>query len=97
MVDESQAGASGCSIDSSVQFVRQLQQELGVDFFDRMLFAWQDGEQVQTAHRENFAALYRQGLIDGDTLVYDHLVKTKADFESAWLKPLSQSWHARMV
>ena len=35
-VDESQASASGCSIDSSVKFVKAMESELGTDFFNRM-------------------------------------------------------------
>ena len=35
-VDESQVNASGCSIDSSVHFIKKLGAELGVDFFSRM-------------------------------------------------------------
>ncbi|MFK7808601.1 MAG: hypothetical protein AB8F74_12425 [Saprospiraceae bacterium] len=97
MVDESQAGASGCSIDSSVSFVRRLQQQYGVDFFDRMTFAWKDGEEVKTAQKEDFAKLYHEGVINESTLVFDNLVATKGDFEAGWLKPLGESWHARMV
>ena len=40
MVDETRAGTSGCSIDKSVHFLEGLGQELGVDFFERMRFAW---------------------------------------------------------
>ena len=40
-VDETQAGASGCSIDSSVRFLQQLQTEYGVDLFDRMNFSFE--------------------------------------------------------
>ncbi len=36
-VDE---GASGCSIDSSVRFLKGLQEKLGIDFFDRTLRLW---------------------------------------------------------
>jgi len=97
MVDETQAGASGCSIDSSVKFIRHLQQQLGVDFFDRMTFAWKDGTEVKTAHRTEFSELYKQGLINEETLVFDNLVATKGAFEDAWVKPLKESWHARMV
>lgn len=35
-VDETQSMASGCSIDTSVQFMKALGKELNVDFFDRM-------------------------------------------------------------
>lgn len=97
MVDESQADASGCSIDSSVHFLKQLQAQYGVDLFDRMYFSYLDGEEVHTVSREAFAKRYADGLITDDTLVFDTLVESKAAFDTAWLKPLRESWHARLV
>ena len=43
-VDESQSGASGCSIDKSVAFMKSLQASLGIDLFDRMCFTYLEGE-----------------------------------------------------
>lgn len=97
MVDESQAGASGCSIDSSVHFMRQIENAFGVNLFDRMNFAFQRDNQILTANRDEFARLYTEGQINDDTMVVDTLVKTKEDFDKAFLKPLAQSWHKRMV
>ena len=97
MVDESQAGASGCSIDKSVRFVQQLEQKYQLDLFDRMTFTYKEGDTIKTAHRTAFAALYKSGAINEATLVFDNLVKTKAAFENNWIKPLGESWHKRMV
>jgi len=97
MVDESRADASGCSIDKSVYFLKQLQAEYGVDLFDRMAFSYMDGEEVATVPRETFARLYQEGKINDDTLVFDTLVSTKEGLNRNWLKPLGQSWHKRMV
>ncbi|NRB49351.1 MAG: hypothetical protein HRU41_16860 [Saprospiraceae bacterium] len=97
MVDESQAGASGCSIDSSVRFMKGLQTEFGVDLFDRMTFTYLEGKQVKTADRATFAARYKAGEINDETLVFDTLVDNKSKFENSWVKPLGQSWHKRMV
>jgi hypothetical protein len=97
MVDESQAGASGCSIDSSVAFVKSLQAKYEVDFFDRMRFSFKDGDQVQTLSRTEFTAWYESGKINDSTLVFDTLVKSKAELEQTFIKPLQESWHARMV
>lgn len=96
-VDESQADASGCSIDKSVHFLKQVEQQLGVDLFDRMTFAWMDGEEVKTATSGIFSQLYQSGNISDETLVFDNLVKTKGELEEKWLKPLNQSWHKRFV
>ncbi len=97
MVDESKAGASGCSIDSSVRFLKQLQMEYGVDLFDRMVFAYQDGDTVKALNRDDFAAAYRSGAINDQTIVFDTLVKTKGEFDSGFQKPLGKSWHARLL
>jgi len=97
MVDESQAGASGCSIDKSVYFLKNLQVQYGVDLFDRMRFSYLDGEEVITVSREAFAQLYAEGKINNETLVFDTLVSNKGDFDQAFVKPLGKSWHKRMV
>ena len=97
MVDESLAGASGCSIDKSVHFIKQIEQHYGVDLFDRMTFTYKDGETVKSAPRMEFAELYKMGKINDTTLVFDNLVKTKGDFAANWVKPLGESWHKRMV
>ena len=97
MVDESQAGASGCSIDKSVHFIQALEGEFGVNLFDRMTFTYKIGDEIHTAPRDKFAALYAEGVINDKTLVFDNLVKTKGDFDSNWIKPLGESWHKRMV
>ena len=97
MVDESQAGASGCSIDSSVKFIRGLEGQYGIDFFDRMTFAYLDGEEVKTAGKDDFAQLFAEGKISNDTIVFDNLVKSKTDFEASWQKRLEDSWHKRFV
>ena len=97
MVDESQAGASGCSIDSSVHFIKSLGAHFQVDFFDRMNFAFLEDKDVKTAERETFSNLYKNQKINDNTLVFNNLVKDKSEFESSWIVPLKDSWHTRMV
>ncbi len=97
MVDESQAGASGCSIDKSVYFLKELQQHYGVDLFDRMTFAYLEGDQAVPVSRAEFQSLYQQGKLTENTPVFDTLVNNKGDFEAQWVKPLGKSWHKRML
>jgi len=97
MVDESQAGASGCSIDTSVRFIKSIEQKFGLNLFDRMTFTYEKDGQIHAAERETFADLYKKGNIDDETIVYDNLIKTKGQMQTDWRKKLSESWHARMV
>ena len=97
IVDESMADASGCSIDSSVHFIKAVEQEYGVDLFDRMTFTYEKDGKIHAADREKFAELYASGEIDDNTTVFDNLVNTKSDFDQRWQVRLGDSWHKRMV
>ena len=97
MVDESRAGASGCSIDKSVYFIKALEQKYALNLFDRMSFSFMKGDEIKTVPRELFAQLYEKGEINDQTLVFDNLVKNKLELETQWVKSLKESWHSRMV
>ncbi|HLF62909.1 MAG TPA: hypothetical protein VI603_04130 [Saprospiraceae bacterium] len=97
VADESMAGASGCSIDTSVKFVRQVGKEYDVDFFNRLHFAYLHGEQVKQLHRDQISDAYRNKLITDDTLFFDNLVKDKGEFLARWITPFGQSWMKRFI
>ena len=94
-VNEFHAGVSGCSIDSSVAFVKQLGGLLKVDFMDRLTFAYLDGEAVRTVTKSALSQAFSEGQVDDSTLFFDNLVSTRDDFVSQWLKPLGESWMKR--
>src|ERR1700744_963219 len=54
IVDETQAGASGCSIDKSVRFIQDLEQQFGIHLLDRFNLAYRDGAEVLSAQRHDF-------------------------------------------
>lgn len=97
MVDESSAGASGCSIDKSVYFLKQLQAKYGLNLFDRMRFSFKKDGEVHTVDKDTFAALYQKAEINDETPVFDTLVKSKEELDRQLVKPLGESWHKRMV
>jgi hypothetical protein len=96
-VDETQAGASGCSIDSSVNFLKKLGAHYQRDLFDRLRFSYVKDGEVHTVGKDEFAQLYKDGIIDEETVVFDPLVKTVAELSANFEKPLKNSWHARFV
>jgi hypothetical protein len=97
MVDETRAGASGCSIDKSVHFLEQLGQAVGADFFERMRFAWVDESgNLQWSNRAEFADQLAQQKIKDDTLIVNTLAGTKRDLQEKWLQPMRASWHRRI-
>jgi hypothetical protein len=96
-VDESLNEASGCSIDASVYFIKSLENQYSVQLFERMNFAYLDGETAKAVPSTTFAQLYTEGVINDETLVFDNLVNTVGALRSSWLKPLKSSWHSRFV
>ncbi len=97
VVDETQAGASGCSIDKSVHFLEDLGTQLQVDLFERMRFGWIDARgALQLADRPAFTALVQDGVIGPETQVVNTLVQTRQELQEKWLLPYGESWHRRL-
>ncbi len=94
--DEREVGVSGCSIDSSVHFVKQLAAKYGVDFFDRFNVAYKVGEEVRSAGRADFEELVSTGQITADTIVYNNLIEALSDLHTKWEVPFKDSWHSRV-
>ena len=96
-VDERQAGASGCSIDKSVNFMKELADQYDVALFDRLIFTFLQDNTIKTATSSNFKRLFTEGSISKDTFVFDNLVNNVGDLKTVWLKPLASSWHKRFI
>jgi len=96
IVDESQAGASGCSIDKSVNFIKRLEQEFGITLLDRFNLAYREGEKVLSAPRDEFEDLLRLGKINSNTIVYNNLVQNLEQLETKWEVPFKESWHNQL-
>ena len=96
VVDESQAGASGCSIDKSVNFMKQVEQEFGINLFDRFNLAYRSDSEVLSVNRDEFEELLKSGTINNDTIVYNNLVQNLSELENKWEVPFRDSWHVRL-
>ena len=94
MVDETMAGASGCSIDSSVHFIQSLGTAYQIDFFDRLQIAYLDQttDSIQSFTLKDTTNLLENGTINQDTLVFSNHIKTKAELDNAWLLPIKDTW-----
>jgi hypothetical protein len=92
MVDETAAGASGCSIDKSVHFIKAIEQEYGVTLFNRLLFAWEKGDHVEVNHLDELQSLFDNREITEDTIVFNSLVATKKELDEKWRLPLHSNW-----
>ena len=98
VVDETQAGASGCSIDKSVHFLEALGHQLGIDFFNRMQMAWIDAEgEFRVDAKNTLSDLRKKEIITENTLMINTLAPTLGDIRRGWAIPLGSSWHQRII
>lgn len=81
-VDESAHHASGCSIDASVRFIKQLEKELQVSFFNRLkMLTLSDGKFAYV----NYAEL--AGL-PAETIVFNNTISSMKEFRNSWKLPV---------
>jgi hypothetical protein len=91
-VDETQSDVSGCSIDKSVNFLKELGQELHIDFFDRSRQAFiQNGDILLESFR-NLKTHINAGMIKKETLTFDNTVANLEEFYASWQVPAGESW-----
>jgi len=93
IVDQDSANATGCSIDSSVRVIKEIEQTYGVDLFDRFNMAYKIDDEVYVNSKEDFETLITIKKITPDTTVFNNLVQTLAEYETKWEVPLAESWH----
>lgn len=96
-VDESFNAVSGCSIDSSVRFVQELEQELHLDLMNKMNITFKDDEHINLVKLSDFQRFAKEQKITPETIVFNNMVDTKQDFENNWEVPAKQSWHKRFL
>ncbi|MEO9570467.1 MAG: ABC transporter ATPase [Polaribacter sp.] len=96
-VDESFNNVSGCSIDSSVRFIKGLEKELELDLMNKLNITFKDNDNINLVKLSNFQNFAKEQKVTAETIVFNNMVSTKADFESNWEIPAKDSWHKRFL
>lgn len=94
MADETAAGVSGCSTDSSVRVIKAIEERFKVSMFDRQSLAFVVKDKVQLLPLNQLGYAVENGFINHDTLYFNNLAATKQELENKWLVPAKESWLA---
>ena len=97
IADETATGVSGCSTDSSVRLIKDIEQRFGVNMFDRTTLAFIVKEKVQLLPLSQLQYAVDNGFIGTDTLYFNNLVQTKEELENRWIIPVKDSWLTKKV
>ena len=89
--------ATGCSIDSSVHFIQQLEKDYNVDLMDKMNVSYKQGEFIAYKPLTDFKKMAKEKAVSKNTIVFNNLVTNIAEFNENWEVPASDSWHSRFL
>ena len=92
MADETASGVSGCSTDSSVRLVKQIEEQFKTPMFDRQNLAFVIKDNIQTIPFAQLAYAYENGFVNADTIYFNNLVLNKASLLTEWMIPIKNSW-----
>ena len=96
-LDQTNGGASGCSIDAQVHFIQELEKIYEVDLLDRMNVSFKQGKFIAYKDLKEFKKMVKQKAVSANTIVFNNLVNSKAEFEEHWEVPMTDSWHSRFL
>ncbi|MCB0776639.1 MAG: hypothetical protein KDB99_10000 [Chitinophagaceae bacterium] len=97
MADETATGVSGCSTDSSVRLIKDIEQRFTVNMFDRTTLAFVVKDKVQLLPLSQLQYAFDNQFINSDTLYFNNLVQTKEELENNWIVPVHKSWLAKKI
>lgn len=93
-LDESNYPASGCSIDASTHWLKELGTQLSINFFDRSI-AYRDGNEIKTISPFEVKQKVLEGVISPDTIIFMNNVTSLADLSKTWQIKASDSYMKR--
>lgn len=92
-VDQSTAGATGCSIDGLFRVLQGLEPKLGTSLVGGGRVFYRDNHAaVQSTIRDGIPALVQSGAITKDTVVFDTSLTDLGAFRSGFEKRAKESW-----
>jgi hypothetical protein len=97
IADETASGVSGCSTDSSVRLIKEMENTFNVQLFDRQLLAFFVNDKVQLLPLSQLAFGVTNGFILPDTLYFNNTVATKTELKNSWIIPVKDSWLASRI
>ena len=88
---------SGCSIDSLINFVKNIEDEFEINLLDKLDVKYKIGDDINTANLNEFKKICKNIDINDKLIVFNNLVKNIDDFEKKWEVDIRESWHKRFL
>jgi len=97
LADETATGVSGCSTDSSVRLIKEIEQQFSVNLFDRITLAFIIKNKIELLPISQLTYGVENGFIQPETLYFNNLVQTKQELEEKWILQVKDSWLSNKI
>jgi hypothetical protein len=97
MADETNFTVSGCSIDSSVAVIREIEKINQISLFNRNDLAFLIHNNIVTIPLNEIANAIKTGIVTADTLYFNNTIQNKQEWQTSWILPISQTWLSRYL
>lgn len=75
-----------------VGFVQELEKHFDLTLLDKVNVCFKQGQYVQMKEIPDFKVLIKNKGVSKKTVVFDHMINTKYEFENSWEIPAEESW-----
>ena len=97
MADENATGVSGCSTDSSVRLIKEIEKKYSVSLFDRQMLTFYIKDKVELLPLSQLDYALENRFINANTLYFDNTVLTKEALENKWITALDNTWLSQKI
>lgn len=92
MADETATGVSGCSTDSSVRLIKDIEEKFQVDMFNRQLLNFVVKEKIEQIPLSQLEYAFENKFISAETLYFNNTVLTKKQLFENWITAIKNTW-----
>ena len=93
--DEGFEKPSGCSIDSSVALMKEIEEKFNLSLLDRSLISYIDNEEVKLIDLKKVNDAIKANQINKSTLIFNNHITTKQQLQEVWVVNAENSWLSR--
>jgi hypothetical protein len=96
-INQQTVQASGCSIDSSIRFIQELESKYEITLLDKMNVTFKQGDFLAYKPLDEFVKMAKAKSVSKETIVFNNLIDTIEDYKHFWEVPARESWHNRFI
>ena len=94
---DSSIDVSGCSIDSSVNFIQKLETKYKIELLDKMNVAYRSDSDIKVVSIKEFKSLVKDKSITESTIVFNNMVSNIYEYNKYWEVNIKDSWHNQFL